>query len=318
MDQCIAIWPLGGSVNRYLMAQSYPDLEYNRFIMKLADDLSKGIQRLRTIQLEINKLIIKNEFPVPVHLGLGHEAVAVAVVAALESTDQILLTHRNIHFQIALGATQQELVDEYLLKSSGLAQGKLGSMNLMNPEKGNTYTSNILGNNLAVALGLGLGAKVAIPGGVIWVITGDGAIEEGIFYESLLIASSLGLPIVYVIENNGWSLGTTIDERRVQIDLAHLTKSLSIGYSRLQDNNPHEYLNHFQTVREGVANQMTPHLVEIYVHSLGGFIMDEGKESQRYINYHAGAVRVEPDSNGVFEQNSTDPLYVVLEDLKTK
>ena len=69
--------------------------------MKLADELSRGIQRLRTIQLEINELIIKNEFPVPVHLGLGHEAVAVAVVAALESTDQILLTHRNIHFQIA-------------------------------------------------------------------------------------------------------------------------------------------------------------------------------------------------------------------------
>ena len=284
--------------------------------MKMANELSQGIQRLRTIQLEINELIIKNEFPVPVHLGLGHEAVAVAVVAALESTDQILLTHRNIHFQIALGATQRELEDEYLLKSSGLAEGKLGSMNLMNSEKGNTYTSNILGNNLAVALGLGLGAKVAVTGGVIWVITGDGAIEEGIFYESLLIASSLGLPIVFVVENNGWSLATSIEERRVQLDLALLTESLSIGYSRLQDNNPYEYLKHLQTVRASVSNQRAPHLVEIFVHSLGGFIMDEGKESQRYINYHAGAVRIEPDSHGVFEQNSTDPLYVVLEDLK--
>jgi TPP-dependent pyruvate/acetoin dehydrogenase alpha subunit len=286
--------------------------------MNLTNELSKGIQSLRNIQLKINESIIKGIFPVPVHLGLGHEAVAVAVVAALESTDQILLTHRNIHFQIALGATQQELEDEYLLKSSGLAEGKLGSMNLMNPEKGNTYTSNILGNNLAVALGLGLGAKVSVTGGVIWVITGDGAIEEGIFYESLLIASSLELPIVYVIENNGWSLATTIEERRVQLDLAQLTKSLSVSYSRLQDNNPHEYLKHLQTVRENVANQMTPHVLEIFVHSLGGFIMDEGKESQRYINYHAGAVRVEPDNNGVFEQNSMDPLYVVLEDLKTK
>ena len=104
----------------------------------------------------------------------------------------------------------------------------------------------------------------------------------------------------------------------MQLDLAQLTKSLSVSYSRLQDNNPHEYLKHLQTVRENVANQMTPHVVEIFVHSLGGFIMDEGKESQRYINYHAGAVRVEPDNNGVFEENSMDPLYVVLEDLKTK
>lgn len=286
--------------------------------MKLTDELSEGIQRLRTIQLEINKQIIENRFPMPVHMGLGHEAVAVSTVAALESPDKILLTHRNIHFQIALGATQQDLEDEYLLKSSGLAQGKLGSMNLMNPTKGNTYTSNILGNNLAVALGLGLGARVALTGGVIWVVTGDGAIEEGIFYESLLIASSLGLPIIYIVENNGWSLATTIEDRRVQLDLEELTNSLSIGYSRLEGNVSHDYLKEFKTVRERVANQMKPHLVEIFVHSLGGFLIDEGKESQRFINYHAGAVRIEPDHNGVFEQNATDPLFVVLEDLKTK
>jgi TPP-dependent pyruvate/acetoin dehydrogenase alpha subunit len=128
-----------------------------------------------------------------------------------------------------------------------------------------------------------------------------------------LIASSLELPIVYVIENNGWSLATTIEERRVQLDLAQLTKSLSVSYSRLQDNNPHEYLKHLQTVRENVANQMTPHVVEIFVHSLGGFIMDEGKESQRYINYHAGAIQIEPDENGIFEKNSTDPVFTSLE-----
>lgn len=286
--------------------------------MKLGDELSEGIQRLRIIQLKINKQILENKFPMPVHLGLGHEAVAVSTVAALKPADEILLTHRNIHFQIALGATQQDLEDEYLLKSSGLAEGKLGSMNLMSPKKGNTYTSNILGNNLAVALGLGLGAKIKVSGGVIWVVSGDGAIEEGVFYESLLIASSLGLPIIYIIENNGWSLATSIEERRVPLDLAHLSKSISVGYSRLEGNNSHKYLKKFQTVRQHVANQMTPHLVEILVHSLGGFLIDEGKDSQRYINYHSGSVRIEPDSNGVFKQDATDPLYLVLEDLKTK
>lgn len=301
-----------------MMAKCCYILEYSKAMMKLADELSEGIQRLRTIQLEINEQILENKFPMPVHLGLGHEAVAVSTVAALKPADEILLTHRNIHFQIALGATRQDLEDEYLLKSSGLAEGKLGSMNLMNPKKGNTYTSNILGNNLAVALGLGLGARVKVTGGVIWVVTGDGAIEEGVFYESLLIASSLGLPIIYIVENNGWSLATTIEERRVQLDLAHLTKSISVGYSRLEGNNSYKYLKEFQTVRQHVANQMTPHLVEILVHSLGGFLIDEGKDSQRYINYHSGSVRIEPDNNGVFEQNATDPLYIVLEDLKTK
>jgi TPP-dependent pyruvate/acetoin dehydrogenase alpha subunit len=186
---------------------------------KLAVKLANKICELRSIQLDINRSIISGEFLIPIHLAIGHEAIAVSVGEVLESEDKLLLTHRNIHYQLALNATKDQLNSEYILSQKGLAEGKLGSMNLMNPKKGNIYTSNILGNNLAVSLGIALASKMNSNQGVIWAVTGDGAIEGGTFYESILIASSLNLPIIFLIENNFWSLGTSITERRISINL---------------------------------------------------------------------------------------------------
>ena len=279
-------------------------------------ELAKEIQRSRAIQLDINNMIIAGEFQIPIHLGIGHEAIATSLVKILDAKDKLLLTHRNIHYQLALGASKNELIDEYKLKKSGLAGGKLGSMNLMNPKARNIYTSNILGNNLAVSLGVGMASKIRADGGVTWAITGDGAIEEGIFYESVLFASSVELPIVFLVENNEWSLGTSIVERRSEIDLKTFARSLSVDFLYLSENNPEDYVYELQAARKNVVQSSRPLIIEAVVHSLGGFYKEEESGIKRYINYHAGAIRVIPDSNNVFERNSSDPLFVVLDDLK--
>lgn len=285
-------------------------------LMSLRLELAKEIQRSRAIQLDINNMIIAGEFQIPIHLGIGHEAIATSLVKILDTKDKLLLTHRNIHYQLALGASKNELIDEYRLKKSGLARGKLGSMNLMNPKVRNIYTSNILGNNLAVSLGVGMASKIRADGGVTWAITGDGAIEEGVFYESVLFASSVGLPIVFLVENNEWSLGTSIVERRSEIDLKTFARSLSVDFLHLSGNNPENYVYELQAARKNVVQLSRPLIIETVVHSLGGFYKEEESGSRRYINYHAGAIRVIPDSNNVFERNSSDPMFVVLEELE--
>jgi TPP-dependent pyruvate/acetoin dehydrogenase alpha subunit len=276
-------------------------------------ELESEVRRLRAIQLDINKKLSAGAFKVPIHLGLGHETLAVSCVAALGANDSIFLTHRNIHFQIALGASLEDLENEYLLNRNGLANGKLGSMNLMNPKKRNIYTSNILGNNLAVALGSGLASSIRNSGDITWVISGDGAIEEGVFFESLLLSASLSLPIIYVVENNNWSLATKISDRRVPIDLKGLTNSVGIEYTHLQGNNLSEYLGDFQRIRESVKNSKMPQLIEVQVESLGGYIADSGTTSERYINYHAGAVRIQHCTNGILVNNSSDPVFNLFE-----
>lgn len=277
---------------------------------QLAIKLANKICELRSIQLEINRSIISGEFLIPIHLAIGHEALAVSVGEVLESEDKLLLTHRNIHYQLALNTTKDQLYSEYTLSQEGLAQGKLGSMNLMNPKKSNIYTSNILGNNLAVSLGIGLASKINSNQGVVWAVTGDGAIEEGTFYESILIASSLNLPIIFLIENNFWSLGTSITERRIPIDLELLANSLSIEYLKLSENNPLEYYDKLFDTRKKSQQTSRPKIIEVEVHSLGGYLVNEDSGQGRYVNYHSGGIKFDPDLNNIFEHNFSDPVFV--------
>ena len=146
----------------------------------------KKIIWIRIAQIIINERYKKGDFVIPIHLAMGHESIAVAVNSVIKEFDSLFLTHRNIHYNLARMDTLKEELDEYYLKKTGLAKGKLGSMNLSNPDKNIIYSSSILGNNLAVGSGYALANKLKNQNGVVFIVTGDGAIEEGAFYESLL------------------------------------------------------------------------------------------------------------------------------------
>lgn len=264
------------------------------------------ILRLRKAQIAVNKAVGEKRFKVPVHLALGHEAIAVSVASTMGSEDYIVLTHRNIHYHLALGATQEQLIDEYSLLPTGLAGGRLGSMNLVNICKRNIYTSNILANSLAVSLGVAQAAKIKSRGQVTWVTTGDGAMEEGAFYETILCATSWNLPLIVIVENNKWSLGTEIDERRVQIDAKKLSSSLQAEYISLKGNKLEEYLPLLQKARL-LAATGKPTVVEVIVETLGGYFIHES-DGSRYINYHAGSARLQNDSI-IISHDFTDPLF---------
>lgn len=277
--------------------------------MRTKSDLSQLILESRKIQLKIAEQINRGAYKIPVHLALGHESVSTSIVAASAPEDFFTFTHRNIHFHIALGASFESLDCEYQLKENGLAGGELGSMNLTNPQVGNLYTSNILASNLAIANGIALSAKNKKSTTVVWAVTGDGAIEEGGFYEALLIATSLSLPIIFVIENNRWSLGTEIQERRIEISLEKMAQSFEVKYFSLSNNSVTEYRDSLVNIRENVILSQKPALVEFEVSTLGGYFVEENN-GKRFINYHAGGLKMVPDKNGVFNDDDTDPVFL--------
>lgn len=271
---------------------------------------------LRASQIIINERYKKGEFKVPIHLGLGHEAIAVAVDQVMQRDDALLLSHRNIHYNLARLVSLKEELDEYYLKPQGLAGGELGSMNLNNPDKGLVYTSSILGNNVAVAAGVALGKKVKGEGGAVFVVTGDGAIEEGSFYESLLFEKSSRLPVVTVIENNQWSLGTRIDERRCPIDIEKIAQGLNIPYHRLSSNNTAEYIERLSQIKAFALEQHGPACVEVELTTLGSwYVTTPENPAGRFINYHAGpAPKVNSEDGMILDPSSADPLFVLMGD----
>jgi len=276
-------------------------------------EIAKQILQVRISQMLINEKYKNGEFLIPIHLALGHEAIAVSVDSTMEKNDNLILSHRNIHYNLAKEKALKPEIDEYYLKKEGLSRGQLGSMNLANEKKGIIYTSSILGNNLPVATGVALGKKVKNEDGIVIVETGDGAIEEGSFYESLVFLKSNNLPALIIIENNEWSLATTIKERRCDIDIKKFTESLNIKYEKLDSNDIYEYIKKLKNLRKYAISNKTPVCIEVKLTTLGGlYLKTEECPNGKFINYHAGpAPTVNVKDGALIKESQEDPVFVL-------
>jgi pyruvate dehydrogenase E1 component alpha subunit len=238
----------------------------------------------------------------------------------MRDDDNLICTHRNIHYQFSRGATIDTVLEEFQLNKNGLAGGTGGSMNLTNPEGSIIYTSSILGNNLCASIGVALSMKIRQANGVVIVVSGDGAMEEGAFYESIENARKFDLKLIVVVENNNWSLASKVDERRKPIDLSQLASSLGAGYTFMSGNSPDVYYNNLAAVREKVCLKCVPEIVEVGLTTLGGWMIhDDGQTYARYVNYHAGLSPKLNIQNGLLLSNDdSDPVFLIKKQIGDK
>lgn len=280
---------------------------------KLDTKIAEEVLRLRFSQMILNDRNKAGDFKGPVHLALGHEAIAVAVSATMDDEDWLLLTHRNTHYNLARYRPLQAKIDEYLLKETGEAGGQLGCMNLYNEDARVLYTSSILGNQLAVGVGVALGNQVKKARGLAIVIVGDGAIEEGVFQESLLMMKTFRTPALIIVENNQWSMATQIHERRCPVKLDMYANAFDIPYYSLRGNDPYQYIESLRTIHSHAMATETPVLVEVALQTLGDWRMKtEDHPDGKFINYHAGsAPAVELTDWPVIRLSDADPVHVL-------
>ncbi len=155
--------------------------------------------------------------------SVGQEAGAVGVVRALDARDRILTNHRSAGHLLARGADPGRLMAEVLGRVDGYCRGKSGSLHISAKELGVVLTSTIVGGELAMATGVALaqkmGAEGSAPGGIVATFFGDGAACEGIFHESLNLAATWQLPLLYVCENNQWQ---AFVHRRETMPIRHI------------------------------------------------------------------------------------------------
>ncbi len=136
--------------------------------------------------------------------SVGQEASAVGVVRALRASDRILTNHRSAGRLLARGAEPGRMMAEVMGRSTGYCKGKSGSLHISAKELGVILTSTIVGGELSLATGVGLSMSMLAQDAVVACFFGDGAACEGVFHESLNLASMWKLPILYVCENNQW------------------------------------------------------------------------------------------------------------------
>jgi acetoin:2,6-dichlorophenolindophenol oxidoreductase subunit alpha len=136
------------------------------------------------------------------HVYIGQEATGVAAIAQLAANDTLFTTHRNHGHLLARGADPARLMAEILGRATGLNGGRSGTLHPVDPGRGVLHTSAIVAGCLPVACGAAFSAKRAGNGQVAAVFFGDGAMEEGAFYEALNLAALWRLPLILVCENN--------------------------------------------------------------------------------------------------------------------
>lgn len=203
-----------------------------RAVAPISDAEADGVLRVRYWMHLLNEMLKQKQFNIPIHLGFGNEAAAVAMDRTLQPDDVLCLTHRNAAYNLARGRSLDVVLGHYRLQACSPLGASMGSMNLATEGTGIMYSSSILGNNLAVGAGIALSRRLRAKPGIVFALTGDGGMEEGVFWESLIFAKSHRLGIVFVLENNNHSMSSTIEQRRFTIDLAKVCDGLGIPYRR--------------------------------------------------------------------------------------
>lgn len=161
--------------------------------------------RIREFEEKVNELYMKALMPGLAHLYSGQEAVAVGVCLTLRRDDYITSTHRGHGHCIAKGASVDRMFAELLGKEAGYCHGKGGSMHIADPDTGNLGANAIVGGSAGIATGAAWSAKMQGLDRVAVCFFGEGALGQGLLYETMNMASLWKLPVIYVCENNLYS-----------------------------------------------------------------------------------------------------------------
>ena len=168
----------------------------------------KRMLEIRFFEEKVFDLYAQNLVPGTIHLYLGEEAVAVGVCSLLRKDDYITSTHRGHGHCIAKGAELKRTMAEILGKKTGYCKGKGGSMHIADFSMGMLGATAVVGSGLPIAVGAGLSAKLRKTDQVVACFFGEGASNQGTFHESINMASTWKLPVIFVCENNLYAMGT--------------------------------------------------------------------------------------------------------------
>ncbi|GAB6125358.1 thiamine pyrophosphate-dependent dehydrogenase E1 component subunit alpha [Humidesulfovibrio idahonensis] len=200
--------------------------------------LLRTMLRIRRVQERIESEYMKDEMKTPVHLYIGQEAIATGVCACLRDDDAINSNHRSHGHYLAKGGDLNALMAELFCKATGCSGGYGGSMHLVDVAHGNMGTSAIVGGGIPIATGQGLAMKMQRQDRVSVVFFGDGAADEGTLYESLNFAMLKQLPVVYVMENNGWAVCSPTATRHCGDNVFHKGAGDRLFTAKIDGNDP--------------------------------------------------------------------------------
>lgn len=209
------------------------------------------------------------------HLYIGQEAIAVGAMSAIRPDDYILTAYRDHGHAIAKGADPKLVMAELFGKSTGLCKGKGGSMHLFDIEHNMLGGYAIVAGHLPVATGVAFAMKYLKKDQVVLCFFGEGAVNAGVFHESLNLAELWRLPIVYICENNRYGMGTPVERASSIYDIAQKACAYAMRREHIDGMNVLEVREHVMKAVEIARTQQMPSFIEMKTFRFMGHSMSD-------------------------------------------
>ena len=218
-------------------------------------NLFRQMYRIRAVEEAIARYYPEGKMRCPVHLSIGQESIPAIFSQIIRPTDFAVSTHRGHAHYLAKGGNLNAMIAEIYGKATGCSKGKGGSMHLIDLSVNFMGTSAIVGNSIPVGVGLALSAQLKKTDQISCVFLGDGAIEEGVFYESVNFAVVRKLPVLFICENNLYSVYSPLSVRQPKGRV--ITRMVEgIGLEIARDDG-HNILSCYETLQNAVNRVRT-------------------------------------------------------------
>ncbi len=223
--------------------------------------LFKGMLKSRLIEERMLLLLRKNKIS-KWFSGIGQEAVSVAATQALEEADYILPMHRNLGVFTERKTPLKQLFAQFFGYQSGFTKARDRSFHFGSNEHHLVGMISHLGAQLPVACGIGLGELSSESKNIVLAFSGDGGTSEGDFHEALNLAATWNLPVIFLIENNGYSISTPTAQQFKEQDLYLRGIGYGIDSIQIDGNDAIEVYQTIKSIRKDISKNPRPYLVE--------------------------------------------------------
>jgi TPP-dependent pyruvate/acetoin dehydrogenase alpha subunit len=242
---------------------------------ELATALYGRMRLIREFELRANRLFLQGKIPGTIHLSTGQEASAAGAAAALLPGDLAMLTHRGHGQALARGVSPRSLMAELLARETGCCRGMGGSLHVGDMAVGAVPAIAIVGASLPIAAGLAYAFKARGEDHIALCFTGDGAMTEGDAHEGLNLAALWRLPVVFVCENNLYSVSTRIERQALVTSVAERVAAYGMSAETVDGNDVVAVYRAVAASVHAARSGEGPSLVECLTYRQGGHKRDD-------------------------------------------
>lgn len=241
-------------------------------------DLYRQMVRIRRFELTSHKYYNFGKMGGWLILSVGQESIAACVRSLMGPDDHGISGPRGIGHALAAGVEMGPMMAEFYGRTTGCSKGKAGAFTFFDPAKHHWGCHGIAAAHTPLALGLAFALKQREIKGVVFCFLGDGSLNQGVYHESLNLAGLFGLPVIYLIENNGFAMGTSVPRSSNFTEcLARRAETYGIDWDHFSDEDPYEIRARLQPAIERAREHSRPTVIEISTYRYYGFSVADSR-----------------------------------------